>query len=169
MLQDVRICLRNLLRVPLLTVTVVLTVGLGIGATTVIFSSGKGARLRALPYADPDGLVRIFTDAPPNKFPFSVADYLALQAQQTRFEQIAGYSSRAMAFTDGTAAERLRGRAVSWTYFALLGIKPAIGRDFTESDGPPGNPPAVIVNDGLSRTRLCRRSPVSRAPAPVGR
>src|SRR2546422_3524852 len=101
MLQDVRICLRTLLRVPRLTVTVVLTVGLGIGATTVIFSAVKAALLRPLPYADTDRLVRIFTDAPPNKFPFSVADYLALQTQQTRFEQIAGYNSRAMAFTDG--------------------------------------------------------------------
>ncbi|OLC77943.1 MAG: hypothetical protein AUH72_16820, partial [Acidobacteria bacterium 13_1_40CM_4_65_8] len=164
MLQDVRICLRNLLRVPLLTVTVVLTVGLGIGATTVIFSAVNAALLRPLPYADPDGLVRIFTDAPPNKFPFSVADYLALQAQQTRFEQIAGYSSRAMAFTDGTAAERLRGRAVSWTYFALLGIKPAIGRDFTESDGRPGNPPAVIVSDGFWQRRLGGRSDVIGKP-----
>src|SRR3989475_1904995 len=166
--QDVRICLRNLLRVPLLTVTVVLTVGLGIGATTVIFSAVNAALLRPLPYADPDRLVRIFTDAPPNKFPFSVADYLALQAQQTRFEQIAGYSSRAMAFTDGTAAERLRGRAVSWTYFALLGLKPAIGRDFTESDGRPGNPPAVIVSYGFWQRRLGGRSDVIGKPVRLG-
>jgi len=164
MLQDLRICLRNLLRAPLLTVTVVLTVGLGIGATTVIFSAVNAALLRPLPYADPDRLVRIFTDAPPNKFPFSVADYRALQAQQTRFAQIAGYASRAMAFTDGTVAERLRGRAVSWTYFALLGVRPAIGRDFTESDGRPGNPPAVIVSYGFWQRRLGARSDVIGKP-----
>ena len=78
-----------------LTLTIVATVGLGIGATTAIFAPIDATLLRPLPYADPGRLVRIYTDAPPNRFRFSVADYLALQAQQTRFEQIAGYTSRA--------------------------------------------------------------------------
>src|SRR5262252_4285205 len=129
-MQDVRICLRNLRRVPLLTATIVLTVGLGIGATTVIFSAVNATLLRPLPYTEPDRLVRIYTDAPPNKFPFCVADYQALQSQQTRFERIAGYQSRALAFSNGKVAERLTGRIVSWTYFGLLGITPALGRDF---------------------------------------
>jgi putative ABC transport system permease protein len=154
LMQDVRICLRSLLRTPMMTMTIVATVGLGIGATTVIFSAVDAALLRPLPYADPDQLVRIYTDAPPNKFRFSVADYLALQAQQTQFEQIAGYTERAVAFSDGTVAERLRGRVVSWTYFALLGTPPAIGRDFTELDGRPGSPPAVIVSHGFWQQRL---------------
>ena len=119
-----RISLRGLLRAPMMTLTIVATVGLGIGATTVIFGAIHAALLRPLPYADPDRLVRIYTDAPPNKFRFSVADYLALQAQQTQFERIAGYTDRPMAFSDGTQAERLRGREVSWTYFALLGMRP---------------------------------------------
>ena len=138
----------------MMTLTIVITVGLGIGATTVIFSAIDAALLRPLPYADPDRLVRIYLDAPPNKFRFSVADYLALQTQQTRFEQIAGYTGRAMAFSDGTVAERLNGKVVSPAYFALLGIKPAIGRDFTEQDGRPGSPPAVIVSHGFWQRRL---------------
>ena len=81
--QDVRIGLRNLLRAPALTLTVVVTVGLGIGATTAIFAAVNAALLQPLPYKDPDQLVRIYTDAPPNKFPFSVVDYLAFEAQQT--------------------------------------------------------------------------------------
>ena len=93
----------------------------------------------------PAGLVRIYTDAPPNRFRFSVADYLALQAEQTHFEQVAGYTDRLMSFSDGNVAERLRGKLVSWTYFSLLGLRPAIGRDFAEADGRPGNPLAVIV------------------------
>src|SRR5882672_6269107 len=146
LLQDLRICLRGLLRAPMMTMTIVVTVGLGIGATTVIFSAIDAALLRPLPYADPDRLVRIYTDAPPNKFRFSVADYPAKRAQQTRFEQIAGYTGRAMAFSDGSVAERLNGKVVSSTYFGLLGIRPAVGRDFTEADGRPGGPPAVIVS-----------------------
>src|SRR5436190_16851732 len=101
-MQDIRICLRNLLRVPMLTLTVVATVGLGIGATTAMFAAVRAALLRPLPYREPGRLVRIYTDAPPNRFPFSVADYLALQEQQTRFEQVAGYTNRPMAFRDGS-------------------------------------------------------------------
>lgn len=152
--QDLRISVRGLLRVPMLTLTILATVGLGIGATAAIFGAVNAALLRPLPYPEPGRLVRIFTDSPPFKFRFSVADYLALQEQQTQFEQIAGYTDRAMTFSDGDVAELLRGRVVSWTYFALLGIRPALGRDFTEVDGRPGNSPAVIVSHGFWRQRL---------------
>ncbi len=152
--QDLRISLRGLLRAPMMTLTIVATIGLGIGATTTIFGALHAALLRPLPYADPGRLVRIYTDAPPNRFRFSVADYLALQAQQTHFEQIAGYTGRSMAFSDGTIAERLTGREVSWTYFSLLGIRPAIGRDFVERDGRPGSPRAVMVSHGFWQRRL---------------
>ncbi len=161
--QDLRISLRGLARAPMMTATIVATVGLGIGATTAIFSAVNAALLRPLPYLDPGRLVRIYTDAPPHKFPFSVADYLALQAQQTHFEQVAGYTVQAMAFSDGEVAERVRGRQVSWTYFALLGIRPSIGRDFKESDGRPGSPPAVIVSHGFWQRRLGGR------PEAIGR
>src|SRR5437867_2377608 len=154
LVQDLRIGLRGLLRAPLMTLTIIVTVGLGIGATTVIFAAVDAALLRSLPYADPARLVRIYTDAPPNKFPLSVADYLALSSQQTRFEHVAGYTGRPMAFTDGSVAERLKGKAVSWTYFSVLGVKPAMGRDFTELDGRPGSPPAVIVSHGFWQRRL---------------
>jgi len=83
-----------------------------------------------------------------------VADFLALQAEQTQFEQIAGYATRPMAFSNGTVAERLNGRIISWTYFGLLGIRPAMGRDFTEEDGRPGSPRMVIVSDGFWQRRL---------------
>ena len=73
--QDLRICARSLLRAKLLTLTIIGTVGLGIGAATVIFSAINAALLRPLPYADPGRLVRIYTDAPPNRFRFSVADF----------------------------------------------------------------------------------------------
>ncbi len=158
LIQDLRIGLRGLLRARLLTLTIVATVGLGIGATTVIFGAVNATLLRPLPYAHPERLVRIFTDAPPNRFPFSVADYQALEAQQTRFERIAGYQSRALAFSDGKVAERLTGRIVTWTYFGLLGITPALGRDFTEADGRPGSPRTVIVSQTFWRQRLGGRA-----------
>src|SRR5687768_6881646 len=162
--QDARVCLRNLVRAPVLTVTIVATVGLGIGATTLMFGAVDAVLLRPLPYRDPDRLVRIYTDAPPNRFPFSVADYLALEAQQTQFEQIAGYTERAMAFTDGSAAERLRGRVVSWGYFGLLGVTPALGRSFTAADSRPGSPPTVIVSHAFWQQRLGGRHDIVGRP-----
>ncbi len=152
--QDLRICFRSLLRVPIMTLTILATVGLGIGATAVIFSAINAALLRPLPYSDPDRLVRIYTDSPPNRFRFSVADYLTLQEQQTHFERIAGYTDRQAAFSDGTVAERLRGRVVSWTYFGVLGIRPLFGRDFTETDGRPGSPEVAIASYGFWQQRL---------------
>lgn len=162
--QDFRICLRTLVRVPVMTLTIVATVGLGIGATTVIFGAVNAALLQPLPYRDPNRLVRFYTDALPNKFRFSLADYQALQAQQTHFERIAAYTDRSMAFSDGTVAERLRGREVSSTYFGLLGIKPSIGRDFNEPDGRPGSPPTVIVSHGFWQRRLGGRQDVMGRP-----
>ena len=97
---------------PILALTILGTVGLGIGATTAIFSAVHAALFRPLPYADPDQLVRLYTDTPPFKFRFSIADYLALQAQQTHFEQVATYTGRTMTFSDGhygRAPERLSG------------------------------------------------------------
>jgi predicted permease len=158
LLQDVRVSLRGLLRAPVMTLAIVLTVGLGIGATTVIFGAIDAALLRPLPYARPNDLVRIYTDSAPNRFPFSVADYLALTAQQTQFAQIAAYASRPMVFSDGTIAERLRARTVSWNYFDTLGIRPAAGRTFAEADARRGAPPAVIVSDNFWRQRLAGRA-----------
>ena len=151
---DVRVCLRNLLRAPMVAGSVMVTVGLGIGATTAMFAVVNASLLRPLPYRDAGDLVRIYTDSPPNRWPFSVADYLALQHQQTVFARVAGYVDRPVAFTDGRTAERLLGRGVTWTYFGLLGVRPALGRDFAEPDSRPGSPPAVIVSHGFWQQRL---------------
>ena len=158
LMQDLAISLRSLARSPVLTLTIVATVGLGIGATAAMFAVVDAALLRPLPYAAPAELVRIYTDAPPYRFRFSQADYLALDAQQTTFKQIAGYTERAAAFTDGQVAERLRGRVVSWSYFDLLGVRPALGRPFTSADGQPASAPVVIVSHAFWRQRMGGRS-----------
>jgi putative ABC transport system permease protein len=160
LMADVRISLRGLLRARLLTLAIVATVGVGIGATTVIFSGINAALLRPLPYPAAERLVWIYTDAPPDKFRFSLADYLALQQQQTHFDQIAAYTDLAMAFSDGVTAERLRGRVASWTYLPLLGIRPVMGRPFTAADDRPGSPPAAIVSHGFWQRRLGGRASI---------
>lgn len=163
-LQDVQVCIRSLRRAPMLTLTIVMTVGLGIGGTTAIFSAVNAALLRPLPYAEPDRLVRIYTDTPPFRFNFSVADYLALRDQQTQFEQIAGFRNRTMSFSDGERADLIRVRMVSWTYFALLGIRPPLGRDFTEADDRPGSPRVAIVSHAFWQQRLGGRNDAIGTP-----
>ena len=155
-LQDLRIGVRSLLRAPILTATVVATVGLGLGATAAMFSAVDAALLRPLPYTEPDRLVRIYTDTPPFKFRFSAVDYLAFAEQQTRFERSATFTDRAVSFRDGDAAELLRTRVVSWAFFSVLGITPVMGRDSTEQDGRPGNPPVAIASHAFWQQRLGR-------------
>lgn len=151
---DLRQTLRGLARSPVLSATIVLTVGLGIGATTAMFSVIHAVLLAPLPYTDPARLVRIYTDAPPNRFRFSVADYQALEEQQTKFQLIAGYTGTSMTFTQGDVAERLTGRSVSWGYFTLLGLRPLRGRLFDRADGEPGSPRSVVVSDVFAERRL---------------
>jgi putative ABC transport system permease protein len=146
-----------------MALTIVATVGLGVGATTAMFAAVHAALIRPLPYPDPGRLVRIYTDSPPHIFRFSVVDYQALEAQQSHFERVAAYTGRSMAFSDGATAEQLRGKEVTWTYFSVLGVRPAIGRDFGAADAKPGQPPAVIVSDAFWRRRLAEE------PGTIGR
>jgi predicted permease len=152
--QDMRIALRALRRAPVLALTIVASVGLGIGAAAAIFAIIDAALLRPLPYPNSSQLVRVYTDSPPYRFRLSVVDYQALAAQQTTFANVAGYVDRPMTYTDGASAERLRGRAVTASYFDTLGLTPALGRNFTDAEARPGGQPSVIVSDRFWRQRL---------------
>jgi predicted permease len=156
--QDVRIAVRSLLRTPVLALTIILTIGLGIGATTAIFSGINAALLRPLPYPDPERLVRIYTDTPPFVFRLSAADYLAVEAQQTHFEKLTAYTGRTLTFSDGQTSDLVQGKMVSWAYFDVLGIRPALGRGFSEADGREGSPPLVIVSHGFWQSHLGGRA-----------
>ena len=156
--QDIRVGVRSLLRVPVLTLTIVVTVGVGIGATAAIFSAIDAALLRPLPYGHAERLVRIYTDAPPFKWRFSAADYLAFLQQQTQFEESATYTDRSVIYGDGVSSEVVRARVVSWAFFSVLGIRPAIGRDFAERDGRPGTPPSAIASHAFWQQRLGGRA-----------
>jgi putative ABC transport system permease protein len=156
--QDIRITIRSLMRVPILTLTIIVTVGVGIGATTAIFSAVDAALLRPLPYAHPERLVRIYTDAPPFKWRFSAADYLAFREQQTQFQESATYTDRSVIHSDGVSSDVLNARVVAWPFFRVLGIRPALGRDFAEADARPGTPPSVVASHAFWQQRLGGRS-----------
>jgi putative ABC transport system permease protein len=142
--RDVHHSLRGLARTPALSVTIVLTVGIGLGATTAMVGVTRAVLIDPLPYAAPDALVSIYTDYPPYRSPFSVVDYQALEEQQTAFTRVAGYQNTRVVFSNGGLAEPVRGKNVTWSYFALLGISPLQGRVFDRSDDEPGAQPVVV-------------------------
>ncbi len=145
-LQDLRHSLRSLLRSPVLTGTIVLTVGLGIGATSAIYAVIDSVLIQPLPYPDAGRLVRIYTDSPPHRWPLSVADYQALESQQTRFRRLAAYRNSTMTFHGAGTAERVRGKLVTWGYFPLLGHQPLHGRLPAADDDRPGAARTVVVS-----------------------
>jgi predicted permease len=152
--SDLRQSLRGLGRRPGLAATIVLTVGLGIGATTTVFGVVHAVLVAPLPYEDPDRLVRLYTDAPPNRFRFSVADWLALAEQQTSFTEVAGYTGATFTFTRGREAERVQGKLVTGGYFSVLGIGARRGRVLAAADDHPGAPPTAVVSAGFAERWL---------------
>ncbi len=105
--RDLRIALRSLARQPGLSATIVLTVGIGLGAASGMISVVRAVLLAPLPYADPAALVWIYTDNPPYRFRFSRVDYLALEADHPAFSAIAAYETSSVTVADGDAAERV--------------------------------------------------------------
>lgn len=152
--RDLRLACRGLARKPGLAATVVLTVGLGIGATTAVGSVVHAVLIQPLPYYDAGRLLRVYTDAPPNQFRLSVADFLALDEQQTSFEAVAGYTGTAATFTRGLVAERVPGKLVTGSYFSLLGVRPSHGRALAPADDRPGGEPVVVVSRELADRHL---------------
>jgi putative ABC transport system permease protein len=145
--QDVTHGARSLRRSAGLAATIVLTVGLGLGATTTMVTVIDAVVLRPLPYADQDALVWIYADVPPYQWPLSVADYRALDEQQTSFSHLASYETSTVTLTGGAIARRATNRNVTWAYFSTLGLLPAHGRLFDKSDDQPNLKLVVLSHD----------------------
>lgn len=145
---------RALARAPTLTGAILVTVGLGIGGCTVVFSLVDAYYLRPLPYPEAERLLWIHTDAPPNRFPFSVADFQALQEQQTSFTAVGAYGGnrRTLRTADGvelvTTLEATPGLLDVWGVSLLQGRTPA------PEEGAPGAPPTALVTLGFARRHL---------------
>ncbi len=144
-----RYALRTLLRSPGFTAAAVLTLGLGIGANTAIFSAVDAALLRPLPFAHQEKLVQIWETHP--SFPhLAVAfpDYLDW-TQASSFEQVAAWGYNTFQITGEGEPERVDGSFVSDNFLATLGLKPALGRGFAE-----GETQAVLLGDALWRRKF---------------
>lgn len=154
-LQDLRYAVRALRRGPGFTLVAVLTLALGIGATTTIYSIVNAVVLRPLPFRAPERLVRVW-DINPHGGDFSASDatYLDLRERNRSFQQLAAFSEtkRSTVLTGGCAPgttvcepQRLVSSAVTASIFPLLGIAPAIGRTFTTMEDRPGGDNDVVV------------------------
>lgn len=161
--QDVRYAYRTLLKTPAFTWVIVLTLALSIGATSAIVSVLEGVLIKPLPFRDPSRLVRAYTrtDLHP-KFPINPNDFRDARSRMRSFESFAAYTRRDMQLSGIGEPARLTGFAVTAGYFHVLGLKPAIGREFNRGDELPGRGNVVIVSDRLWRTKL------HTAPSVVG-
>ncbi len=132
--RDLAYATRTLRRAPVLAATIILTVGIGLGATTAMVSVIRAVLVNPLPYANGDHIVWIYTDNPPYRFRFSVVDYRALEADHPAFDAIAGYQTNRVTVTIDGIGERVTEKDVTGAYFPMLGQKPALGRLFDPSD-----------------------------------
>lgn len=152
MLQDLRYAFRTLGKTPGVAVIAILTLGLGIGATTTVFSCVNALFLRPFPYKDPLQLVALRTENPVRGWTansVSYPNFVDWQAQARSYDGIAAHGGTSFNMAGGDEPVRLEGRIVSWNMFRLLGVSPMLGRDFLEDDGKPGAPRVALLSTDL--------------------
>ncbi|HVS32999.1 MAG TPA: ABC transporter permease [Thermoanaerobaculia bacterium] len=158
--HDIRYALRSLSKNRSFTAIAVITLALGIGANTAIFSVVYGILLRPLPFHDPARLVRVWeTDAHNNSFREAASgpDFFDFQSQSRSFEGLAGWAGAQLNLTDATRPpQRIGVAGVTHNFFALLGVAPQRGRAFTETEDRFQGRRAVILSDGLWQNRYNR-------------
>ena len=152
MWQDVRYGLRMLAKQPGVTLIAVVTLALGIGANTAVFTVVNAALLRGLPYPEPERLVHLWEGTPQKEFPqreASYPDFLDWRRSES-FEGVAAYAGGGgMTLTGRGEPERLAAVNASANFFSVLGVKPIMGRDFSPDEERPGGARAVMLSYGL--------------------
>ena len=141
------------MKAPGFTIIAIVALALGIGANTAIFSVVNAVLLRPLPYPDPDKLILVRKK--PATFPsgsVSYPNYLDWREGQRSFTDLALLRRTSVNFANmsgESVPERIGGAQVSWNYLGVLGMKPKIGRDFTEADDVPNAPKVMLISEGL--------------------
>ncbi|MGD8453996.1 MAG: ABC transporter permease [Phycisphaerae bacterium] len=168
LLQDLRYAARTLWRSPGFALVVILTLSLGIGASTAIFSVVHGVLLRPLPFADADHLVVLWSRLPglngeglvlgdlfnDEDGVFSPAMYFEIKDQSRVFDDVAILHTHSFTLTEGGVPERVRGMRASAWCLATLGAKPALGRVFSPADDDPGRPHTIVLSHALWQRRF---------------
>jgi putative ABC transport system permease protein len=164
LIQDERFALRGLRQRPGFAFVAVLTLALGIGANAAIFSVANGVLLRPLPYLRPAELVMVWGAWEANpRADISVPEYWDLREQSRSIERLAAFAEGTENLTGSGTPERLRAGYATADALPLLGVSPALGRNFAPAEDLPGQTRVVLLSDGLWRRRF------AADPAVVGR
>ena len=146
-LQDVRYSLRVLFRKPGFTLTVIITLALGIGANTAIFSVVNAVLLRELPLKNPNEVMWVWsTRTDREKAPFTVADFLDYRDQNHTLDQIAAFCNVGLNLTGNEKTERLQAMRVSANLFELLGVDASVGRLLVPEDDEPARKQVAVLS-----------------------
>jgi len=165
MMNDIRYGIRQLIKHPGFTLIAVLTLALGIGANTAIFSVVNAVLLKPLPFPAPEELVAIGgidlteTVSPPKLSSMCYPDFFDFREQNRSFSSMAVYRDRSLALVEGQEAQSIRGQKVSGEFFDVLGIKPILGRGFTRADEQAGGGPGgfkVVLSDSFWQSHFNR-------------
>src|SRR5437763_2684312 len=155
---DLKVAVRSLWRRPAFTAASTLTLTLGIGAAAAVFAIVSGVLLRPLPYRDPGRLVMIWlmgsdVHGTGNQLPLSAPTYLDVTHEVPALASAAAFRSWPYTLSEGIRPEQVAGVKASPTLLATLGVRPAIGRDFTDADALPGAAHVALISDALWRRR----------------
>ncbi len=155
LLQDLRYGVRMLLKHPGVTAVAVITLALGIGANTAIFSVVNAVMLRPLPYQSPERLVSLWENVPVHgKWRVTPANFLDWKKQNTSFAQLAAFGFSSMTLTGAGEPEQLQGTRASLGYFDVVGVQPMLGRSFLPEEHEPGKGQVVILGESLWQSRF---------------
>ena len=155
LIHDARYAIRTLLRSPGFAAIAILTLALGIGANTALFSVVNGVLLDPLPYPDPGRLVALYGKAPgADHSPISYPNFLDWQRDTRSFSSIALYHNEDYNFTGAGEAERVSGYMVSAGFFHTLDVSPVLGRTFRADEDVVGAAPVVVLGAGLWKRRF---------------
>jgi putative ABC transport system permease protein len=148
-LHDLRYAARGMRRAPAFTLVVLVTLGLGIGASTSIFSVVDGILLRPLPYPDSGRLVELFrTEEGGPRDNFSGANYLDIKRQSSSFAGLAGHRNLRYTVLFNDTPSLINGASVTSDFFDVLGVRAAIGRTISAASDPPGTDPVAVLSYG---------------------
>src|SRR5262245_30971587 len=144
--RDLAYAARTLRKSPVFTSTAVVTIALGIGACTAVFSVVNGVLLRPLPYGDPDRLVLVWSELRTRNvldFPFPIPDVRDFRDGTKTFDGVAAVTGggRTAVSGDNGEPEQIRSAGATPNLFRVLGVRMALGRDFTDEDGTPNPQP----------------------------
>jgi putative ABC transport system permease protein len=157
LVRDMRHALRLLARQPGFTLVAVLTFAVGIGVNTAVFSVFSGVLLRPLPYPDADRITLLWTDNRREGIRDDIGSYPNFRdwkEQSTSYAHMAGFTPSNFTLTGADEPERLEGASVSAAFFDVMGIRPSLGRTFTEASETPGQDRVVVLSDGLWQRRF---------------